>query len=169
MLIRKSTAVDIDEIFKRYDEAIAYQMTMTNKGWRGFEKQRVLREIEEGRHFIIEEDGGMACTFLITFSDPVIWKGLDEQPAVYLHRIATNPLYRGNAYVEKIVAWAKDYAKSLNIDFIRLDTMSGNERINAHYQRCGFTYKGINHIEWTADLPEHYKEGPFSLFEIDLR
>ena len=71
-------------------------------------------------------------------------------------------------YVKKIVEWTVNYAKENKKLFVRLDTHSGNERINEYYISCGFTYKGISEIEWTADLPEHYKEGSFSLFEIKI-
>jgi tRNA A37 threonylcarbamoyladenosine biosynthesis protein TsaE len=68
----------------------------------------------------------------------------------------------------KIIDWTKKYAKENDKEYIRLDTHSGNERINKYYTSCGFTYKGISTIEWTSELPEHYKEGSFSLFEIKL-
>ncbi|TDO20751.1 GNAT family N-acetyltransferase [Pedobacter duraquae] len=168
MVIRKSTLNDIVEIFAIYDLATAYQKTVNNKSWKGFERSQVEREIVEGRHFIIREDQEIAATFLITHDDPIIWKDANEDSAIYLHRIATNPEFRGRSYVKKIVAWAKAYANEHGQQFIRLDTHSGNERINAYYSSCGFTYKGISEIEWTTDLPEHYKEGSFSLFEIQV-
>ena len=168
MIIQKSTLADIPAIFKLYDLATAHQKTVTNKGWKGFKISQVTKEIEEDRHFIILEGGTIACTFLITFNDEIIWKEASNDTAVYLHRIATNPLFRGNSYVRKIVDWAKEYAQENNKQFIRLDTHSGNDKIKAYYESCGFTYKGISHIEWTEELPEHYKEGSFSLFEIEL-
>lgn len=168
MEIKHSTPEDIESIFKLYDQATAYQKTVTKKSWRGFKLAQVLNEINEGRHFIIWEGEDVACTFLITLDDEIIWKGKENDEAIYLHRIATNPVYRGKSYVQKIVAWAKTYAAENGQEFIRLDTHSGNEKINTYYKSCGFEYKGISHIEWTDDLPEHYKEGSFSLFEIVL-
>lgn len=168
MEIRNSQRKDLDAIFDLYTQATAYQKTLNNKCWRGFEKSRVISEIDEGRHFIIQEKGEMACTFLITFSDPVIWQSAGNDPAIYLHRIATSPTYRGNSYVKKIVEWAKLYALKNHKKFIRLDTHSGNHKINAYYESCGFTFVGVSEIVWNEELPEHYKEGSFSLFEIQL-
>lgn len=164
--IRNTTLDDIDEVFSLYDLATAYQRTVFNKGWRGFERSQVQREIEEGRHYVIMQNGEMASTFLITLNDPIIWQEADADSAIYLHRIATNPAFRGNNYVQKIVEWAKAYAARNGQQFVRLDTHSGNEKINAYYISCGFTYKGIRAIEWTPDLPEHYKDGSLSLFEM---
>lgn len=168
MTITNSTPKDIDTIFKLYDAATAYQKTVNNKSWSGFEQVLVEKEINENRHFKIMEGDEMACTFVITFSDPIIWKNSEEDKAIYLHRIATNPNFRGRGYIKKIVEWSIAYARKNEMDFIRMDTHSGNERLNRHYISSGFTYKGISSIEWTNDLPEHYKDGPFSLFEIVL-
>ncbi|MCX7547265.1 GNAT family N-acetyltransferase [Xanthomarina sp. F1114] len=168
MKILKSTLEDINDIFKLYDDATSYQKKVNNKSWRGFSRSLVEQEIDENRHFKIIEGKELACTFLIAFKNPVIWEDAGHDNAIYLHRIATNSNFRGQGYVKKIVAWTIQYAKEKNIDFVRLDTHSGNEKINTYYKSCGFTYKGIKSIEWTSDLPEHYKDGPFSLFEIAL-
>ena len=164
----KTTKKDIDAIFDIYNQATAYQKTVNIKSWRGFEKELIEKEIEEERHFIIKEENEIACTFVLTFNDLIIWKEAAEDPAVYIHRIATNPKFRGQSYVKKIIEWVKVYAHENSKSYIRLDTHSGNERINKYYTSCGFEYKGISIIEWTPELPEHYKEGSFSLFEIKL-
>jgi ribosomal protein S18 acetylase RimI-like enzyme len=164
----KTTAKDIDAVFAIYNEATSYQKTVNNKSWRGFEKALIEKEIAEDRHFIIKEGDEIACTFVFTFNDLIIWKEASADPAVYIHRIATNPKFRGRSYVTKIIEWTKAYAKENGKTYIRLDTHSGNERINKYYMSCGFDYKGISTIEWTSELPEHYKEGSFSLFEIKL-
>ena len=168
MVIRKSTLNDIVEIFAIYDLATAYQKTVNNKSWKGFERTQVELEIAEGRHFIIHDNQEIAATFLITHDDPIIWKNANQDFAIYLHRIATKPKFRGRYFVKKIVEWARAYANEHGQQFIRLDTHSGNEKINSYYSSCGFIYKGISEIEWTPDLPEHYKDGSFSLFEIEL-
>ncbi|MEZ0128394.1 GNAT family N-acetyltransferase [Flavobacterium sp. LBUM151] len=164
----KTKNEDIDAVFDIYNAATSYQKTVNNKSWRGFERLLIETEIKENRHFIIKEGDEIACTFVLTFNDLIIWKEASSDPAIYLHRIATNPKFRGQSYVKKIVEWAKTYAKENGKSYIRLDTHSGNERINNYYTSCGFTYKGISTIEWTDELPEHYKEGSFSLFEIKL-
>ena len=168
MIIRNSTLQDIDEIFKIYDEASAYKLKVGNKGWKGFEVEQVQKEIDEKRHFVIVEEDKIACTFLITFHDDLIWKNSENDSAIYIHRIATNPLFRGKSYVTKIIDWVKNYGKQHNVEFIRLDTHCGNDRLNNYYVKCGFTYKGDTEIDWTPDLPEHYKDGAMSLFEIKL-
>ncbi|MGJ1264943.1 GNAT family N-acetyltransferase [Sphingobacterium spiritivorum] len=168
MIIRSSTRADIDNIFDIYEQASAYKLQVSSKGWKGFRRDLVEKEIDENRHFVILEEDVVACTFLIVLQDEIIWKDRGSDPAIYIHRIATNPSFRGNSYVKTIVKWAKNYALEHKKKFIRLDTHSGNEKINEYYKSCGFTYQGISQINWQEGLPEHYKEGSFSLFEIAL-
>lgn len=169
MEILNTTTEDFEFIFWLYDQATTYQKQVTDKHWMGFEKSRVTLEITEKRHWKIIEGNDIVCTFVTTFNDPDIWQKRDADPAVYIHRIATNPNFRGNGYVKKIVQWVKEYAKSTGKRFVRMDTHSGNDRLNAHYIGCGFVYLGVTELHNVENLPMHYQQSPFySLFEIDL-
>lgn len=168
MEIILSQKEDIDVIFELYEAAIAFQKQVGTNSWKGFERVMIEQEIAEKRHFVIKDENQITATFVLTYNDPIIWKEADKDSALYIHRIATNPNFRGRSYVQKIVNWVIEYARKTEKDFVRLDTTSGNERLNQYYIKCGFTYKGINHIEWTKELPEHYKEGSFALFEIKI-
>lgn len=168
MEIILSQKEDIDVIFELYEAAIAFQKQVGTNSWKGFERVMIEQEIAEKRHFVIKDENQITATFVLTYNDPIIWKEADKDSALYIHRIATNPNSRGRSYVQKIVNWVIEYARKTEKDFVRLDTTSGNERLNQYYIKCGFTYKGISHIEWTKELPEHYKEGSFALFEIKI-
>lgn len=168
MEIILSQKEDIDVIFELYEAAIAFQKQVGTNSWKGFERVMIEQEIAEKRHFVIKDENQITATFVLTYNDPIIWKEADKDSALYIHRIATNPNFRGRSYVQKIVNWVIEYARKTEKDFVRLDTTSGNERLNQYYIKCGFTYKGISHIEWTKELPEHYKEGLFALFEIKI-
>lgn len=168
MNILPSTLEDINDISSLYDVATAYQKRVTTKSWKGFERALIEKEINEARHFKVMEENELACTFVIDFKDPIIWEDSEEVKAIYLHRIATHPNFRGRFYVKKIVEWSKALAQENGIGFIRMDTHSGNDRLNNYYIASGFTHKGIREIKWSRDLPEHYKTGPFSLFEMKM-
>lgn len=164
----KSTPSDIDEIFRLYEEGTAYQKSVAKKHWKGFERSLVEKEIAEGRQWKILIGEQIACVFAVAFNDPFIWQERDRDPALYIHRIATNPLFRGRGLVKKIVAWAKDFAALHDKKFIRMDTGSGNDKLNDYYVSCGFNYLGVAKYGVTGELPEHYKDGESSLFEIAL-
>ena len=168
MRITNSTPEDIDAIFELYDAAVEFQKTVFNKQWQGFERSLVETEISENRQWKILENDRIACIFAITFNDPLIWKEKDADPAIYIHRIVTNPDFRGGAYVKEIVNWAGEYARSIDKQYIRMDTWGDNEKLRNYYVSCGFKYLGVTEMKKTEGLPKHYEGISLSLFEIKL-
>src|SRR3979409_1556005 len=117
MQIINGTPEDIDMVFSLYDEAVIYQKTKFNKHWMGFERSLVEKEIKEKRLWKIMEKDSVACIFSIVYDDPVIWKEKNDEPSIYIHRIVTNPLFKGNAYVKDIIVWAREHGKLTNKHF----------------------------------------------------
>ncbi|CAL1516315.1 GNAT family N-acetyltransferase [Chitinophaga sp. MM2321] len=168
MKIINGTAADIDIIFSLYDAGTSYQKQIAQKHWLGFDRALIENEISENRLWKIMVDNQVTGVFSIAFTDPCIWKEKDKDPAIYIHRIATHPDFRGNSYVKHIINWVKEYAASHDKYFIRMDTGSGNEKLNNYYVSCGFTYLGIIETDDSDELPAHYRGGTSSLFEIQL-
>ena len=166
MMILNSTDDDIDTIFQLYNVATEHQKKLAPKHWKGFERGLIEKEITEKRHWKIIDEKQLACTFATTFNDALIWGEQDHQPSLYIHRIATHADFRGRSYVSRIIEWAKAFARANGRDFIRMDTGSGNEKLDEYYIRCGFEYLGIVQLGDAGDLPEHYQNGSFSLFEM---
>ncbi|HRL72228.1 MAG TPA: GNAT family N-acetyltransferase [Flavobacterium sp.] len=168
MTFEASTINDIDSIFQFYDMAVEYQKTKFNKHWKGFERDLVEKEISENRQWKIIINNEIACVFAITFEDENIWKEKNSDKAVYFHRIATHPKFKGQHFVEKIVAWGRLFAKEKNLDYLRLDTWGDNTELIDYYQKCGFEFLGITTPDYTG-LPKHYDGITLSLFEINLK
>jgi len=121
MKIVNSTEIDISEIFRLYKLATAFQKKkFPENQWPEFDKTLIEEEIAENRQFKLLIDNEIACVWAITYSDPEIWKDDDGVSALYIHRIATNPSFRGHNFVKIIVDWAKDFAKDKK--YIRMDT-----------------------------------------------
>lgn len=168
MEILQSKNEDLDTIMELYAAGTAYQKLVAEKHWQGFDRAMVQREIDEERQYKIIESGSIACVFAAASSDALIWKERNADPAIYLHRIATHPDHRGKSYVKSIIDWARDYALTNGKQYIRMDTGSGNERLNNYYISCGFSYLGITEIGNAEGLPLHYRGGSSSLFEIKI-
>ena len=169
MEIKNVTISDINEVFRLYKIASNYQKAKkTVIVWPDFKREMVVNEIAENRQFKLLINNEVACVWAITFSDEQIWEKSGEENAIYIHRIATNPDFRGNNFVSKIVNWAKEYSKNKNIQFIRLDTLGENKKLIKHYKNAGFDFLGMFNLKNTSDLPKHYKEAPVCLFEINL-
>lgn len=169
MTITNSNPKDIEEIFRLYKLATEYQkVTFPENQWPKFDRQLIEKEILENRQFKIMIEGRIACIWAITFSDPEIWEQKNNDPSIYIHRIATSPEFRGNNFVATIVHWAKKYALSHKKEYIRLDTCGNNTNLINHYKKAGFNFLGIQKLENSQGLPAHYENADVCYFEIKL-
>lgn len=166
--IQNSNSNDTDEIFRLYKIATDFQKTRFTNHWPEFDRKLIETEISENRQWKIVADGKIACVWATTFNDPQIWEERNEDPAVYIHRIATNPDFRGQNLVGKIVEWAKIYTKENQKQFIRMDTVGDNSGLINHYTKCGFKFLGLLKLKNTEGLPAHYDNATVSLFEINV-
>jgi len=168
MIIQNSTTNDIDEIFKLYAIATDFQKSKFFVHWPEFKRALIETEIMEKRQWKMIIDGEIACIWATTFNDPQIWGERDRDPALYIHRIATNPDFRGNNFVARIVEWAEQYARENDRSYIRMDTIGENRGLIEHYQKCGFEYLGYHKLDSIEGLPDHYALADACLFEIKL-
>lgn len=169
MKISNCIAKDLDAIFELYAEASKFQKSkQTVVVWPEFDRSMVRTEIEDHRKWKIEVNGVIICVWAIAFEDEQIWEERNEDPAIYIHRIATHPGFRGHNYVAAIVDWARGYAKLHEKSFVRLDTVGPNPSLIDYYQKMGFEFLGCFELKNTDSLPEHYQYGPACLFQIDL-
>ncbi|VAW11303.1 Acetyltransferase, GNAT family [hydrothermal vent metagenome] len=168
-MITNSTQQDIIEIFRLYELATVFQkIKFPENQWPKFDKGLIATEIKENRQFKYLIDDEIACIWAVTFSDPQIWEDKENDFSIYIHRIATNPDFRGNNFVEKIVEWSKNYAQKHDKRFIRMDTCGKNEGLIRHYSNCGFDFLGIKKLKDTSELPSHYHNADVCFFEIEL-
>lgn len=169
MRITECAPEDIRAIFDLYDKAVEFQKTKSQKHWQKFDESLIEKEISENRLWKILEGEEIACIFTIAHSDPLIWGNrADEEPALYIHRIVTNPMFRGRGYVKTIIQWAKEYGLRLGKKFIRIDTWGDNQKLNDYYLGCGFTFIKTVTPQETNKLPKHYDGISLSLFEIRI-
>jgi GNAT superfamily N-acetyltransferase len=164
-----SSTKDTEAIFKLYDEAIAFQKTKFTQHWQGFDLKMVQKEIEENRQWkLIDDDDNILCIFATNYNDPFIWEEKDNEPSIYLHRIVTNPIFRGKNNMAEIIKWAKDFGIKNEKKFIRMDTWGENKKLMAYYIKCGFTFVGIVKPKKTEGLPSHYSTTILGLFEMAI-
>ena len=170
MDIANSTLQDLETIFELYGIASAYQKAKkTVVVWPEFDRDMVVNEINENRQWKLLIEGEVACVWATTFSDEKIWEEKNKDAAVYIHRIATNPKYRGHNFIRSIVEWAKNYAKLHDKKFARLDTLGDNQKLIAHYTNAGFDFLGMHDLKDTSGLPDHYHGVPVCLFELEVK
>ncbi|HWY09876.1 MAG TPA: GNAT family N-acetyltransferase [Bacteroidia bacterium] len=169
MHITNSSIEDLKIIFELFDSAIAYQKRKGYELWPRFSRQLIEIEIKEKRHWKIMEGDIIVCIFSVMYNDPVIWGEKDKDPAIYLHRITTNPDFKGKCMMEMIKHWAVGHAKQNNKKYLRMDTWGNNEILRNYYINCGFNYIGQQRLEKVEGLPEHYGGSLLSLFENEIK
>lgn len=147
---------DIDEIFLLYGWATQLQESKGMVEWPSFPRSLVEMEVEEGRIWKLMLADTIACVWSITFNDAQIWEAKEKDDAIYIHRIATHPEFRGNNFVHRIVGWSKSYASSLGRKYVRLDTIGRNQKLIDLYTAAGFRFLGVFHLQNMQGLPEHY-------------
>ena len=169
MTISNSNLDDIPEIFRLYELAREYQkIKFPGNLWPEFEENFIATEVIENRQFKIVIEDQIACIWAITYNDAQIWEEKENDDAIYLHRIATNPDFRGHNFVQLISEWSKEFGKKQNKKFIRMDTCGQNNRLINHYKSCGFQFLGMKKLKDSSGLQEHYQNADVCFFEIPL-
>lgn len=164
--IQNSTVQDINDILALYQHAREYQYSKGAVVWPEISIGLITREIIDKHQWKLVINGKIACVWATTFHDPLIWEERNADSAVYIHRIALNPEFRGQKLVREIVEWAKVFAKTEGKQFIRLDTVGENTGLISYYESCGFNFLGLVSLQDTSALPEHYSKAPVCLFEL---
>jgi|688.fasta_scaffold299550_2 RimJ/RimL family protein N-acetyltransferase len=167
MKIENANKNDIKKIFELYEMATAYQKTVSDKQWEGFELTLIENEIEEKRLWKICNENHFICVFSINFNDKLFWGEKDKQPSIYIHRISLNSNFRGQSIMTKIIDWAVNYGNENEKQFIRIDTWGGNAKLIDYYKKCGFQHIDTIDLDNTFGLPSHYK-GKLALLEMKI-
>ena len=170
MVITNSSKEDIPEIFRLYKLATGFQkIKFPGNQWPEFDQELIATEVVENRQFKLLIDNKVACVWAITYSDPILWENDDALSSIYIHRIATNPSFRGNNFVKVMVDWAMKFAMDKNKKYIRMDTCGMNEKLISHYKKCGFQFLGMRKLQNAKGLPSHYYNADVCYFEIELK
>jgi ribosomal protein S18 acetylase RimI-like enzyme len=168
MKILNSKIEDINEIFELYKIATDFQKTKSVVPWPNFDLELIEKEINENRQWKIVIDNEIACVWAITESEIQIWQEKNEEPAIYIHRISTNPNFRGRNLVSEIAKWSKNYAIQKDKKFVRMDTVGENVGLINYYKKCGFDFLGLSILKETSELPAHYNNATVSLFQMSV-
>ncbi len=166
--IENTVPDDLPMIFQLFDAAIAYQEKNGYELWPRFSESMILEEISGKRHWKVLEGDTIAGVFSVMYNDPAIWLERDRDPAVYLHRIAVNPSFKGKGLMPAIREWAREHAIQQGKEFVRMDTWGNNENLRKYYESCGFDYLGKQQLPETEHGPAHYGGSFLSLFQLKV-
>ncbi len=164
-MVQNTTADDLEFIYYLFDEAILYQKRKGFPVWKDYDKEVLRSDVANRLQYKIVEGDNILCVFSICFSDPIIWREREQGDAVYLHRIAVNPDFKGQKQFEKIFKWAKEYAKANHLNYVRMDTWGDNQNIIDYYTSFGFSFIE-NYLTPNSDeLPPQHRNLYLALLE----
>lgn len=166
--IKNSDLNDVENILEFYREAIAYQKKKNGIPWQITERSSIEKEVKENRQYKLLVGNEIACIWVVAFNDHEIWGDKDSEPSVYLHRIATNPKFRGRNLVSEVITWAKGFALKNHKRYLRLDTAGINPGLITKYVQNGFKFIDTTEIGVSDSLPAHYHNAQICLFEMNL-
>lgn len=164
MRIENSTLHDVGFISQLYKAAIEYQKRNGYNLWPEFSREMIESEIKQKRNWKIVEGNTIACVFSVLESDPTIWEERNSDPAIYLHRIATNTAFKGRGLIKVVRDWAIQHAKDNNKKYVRMDTWGNNLTMRNYYIQNGFEYIG----QCFPKSGYHYGGPELSLLQIEV-
>ena len=166
--IVNTTIKDWETVLELFDEAMKLQGQKNYKVWDSIDFDGLKKDIQNNLQYKIVRDNTILCIFSVQFSDPHIWRDRDRNDAIYLHRIVVNPLHKGQNQFLKVLTWAQKFARSNNLDFIRMDTWADNQKIINYYRSFGFQFIENFKTPNAAELPIQNRNLNVALLEINV-
>ncbi len=127
--------------------------------------ERLENDINNKELYVLSVKGQIAGTIVLSnHMDeeyiPIEWL-TENSHNLYIHRLATHPLYWGQGYGQKLMDFAEAYAREQNFISVRLDTFSQNKRNQKFYDSRGYEKLG------DIFFPKQSKH-PFHCYELVL-
>jgi ribosomal protein S18 acetylase RimI-like enzyme len=166
--IVNTTDADINTIFWLFEQAMELQGKNGYKVWEGIDKTSLQKDIDEKLQYKIVKDSEILCIFSIQYNDPFIWRGRDQNDAIYLHRIVVNPDFKGQKQFQRVLNWAKGFARQNNLNFVRMDTWADNLKIIDYYKSFGFKFIENYRTLDAMELPIQNRNLNVALLEMKL-
>jgi ribosomal protein S18 acetylase RimI-like enzyme len=154
--VRLATFGDEKAVKQILDSAAAIPASKGIEQWQDpFEMQSVERNIKKGGVYLFYDGKDNAIgTVDCRYEDRTVW-GDDSSSALYIHRLAINPVYSGNRLGEQILDWVVSKARGENMEFVRLDCVAHNKKLCRYYEAYGFNYvRNANQFDLPSALYE---------------
>lgn len=168
MEIRNTTAEDRSMVRWLFKEAMTLQGVRGHKVWSVLDQEGLERDLQNGLQYKIVDRNDVVGVFSIQYSDPHIWGDRDQGDAIYLHRIVTNPRFKGQRLFEKVLDWVKAHAMGHGRAFVRMDTWADNARLIAYYRFFGFELAGHHRTDDNPELPVQNRNLEVALLEMKV-
>lgn len=159
---------DLKQIFELFDNSIVYQERNGYPVWRNYDKNAIIKDIENKNQYKVLVDSKTAIVFSIRYTDKVIWRDMNKGDSIYLHRIVVNQNFKGQKLFGEILSWAIQHSKQKGYKSIRMDTWAHNPTIINYYTSFGFRFIENYTTPDSNELPVHNRNLALSLLEYKV-
>lgn len=161
-MMRIAELADIKQIMNIISATIIEMHTYNNTQWDETYPQEkdFISDIQEGNLYVSERDGQLVAFVCVNRVEPDEYEGLNwasRNKVMVIHRMAVDSDHRRKGFGEELMKFAEDLAQQNNISYLKTDTNSRNEKMNALFIRCGYTLIG--------EMSFLGKETPFYAYE----
>lgn len=143
--IRPATPDEVPLIVRWRQEAADWLATKGTDQWSdaGLSVEafvdRVRESIAAGETWIADVDGVPAATIAIDeWANPGLWTASEMRESVMVHRMITDPVFRGLGLGKALLDHADRIAQQRGKRYVRLDAWTTNTDLHGYYQRLGF-------------------------------
>jgi len=168
MKVSNTETNELRFIFELFEHSIEYQQKKGYPVWRNYDRNTIIKDIENKNHYKVIIDSTLAIVFSVGYTDKIIWRHHDQGDSLYLHRIVVNPKHKGHKLIGTIVDWAIHHCKQKALHTIRMDTWANNPTLIEYYKTFGFkvieNYTTPDNIE----LPVHNRNLALTLLEYKI-
>jgi ribosomal protein S18 acetylase RimI-like enzyme len=166
--ILNTQMTDLPQIFALFEHSIQYQEKNGYPVWRNYDRNAIIKDIENKNQYKIVIDEKTAIVFSVCYTDKVIWREFEKGDSVYLHRIVVNPDFKGQRLFGKILDWAVEHCKQKELQNIRMDTWAANPTIADYYKSFGFRFVEDYTTPDSLELPVHNRNLALTLLEYKI-
>lgn len=145
-----ATGRDISRIIEMLKKLAVWMKDNEINQWRflleGGDDDEIEQAINNQETYIVLKDGQLVATFTLLSTqsewDKHIWGEELNSSSLYLHRLAVIPSYMKKELGSSILSWIQNNMNG-HQDYIKLDCVSDNPKLNAFYKGNNFELIGL--------------------------
>lgn len=159
---------EMDAVRNLFQKVIQFHKRRNHPVWSDIDTSTIHLDINLKRQFKIALRNEVLAVFTVLREDISIWGDRCKKDAIYLHRIAINPDFKGKKLFDEILEWAKRKAENSNVSFIRMDTWAENKKLIAYYMKFGFEKVDIIVTSDSEELPIQQRNNRVILLQLEI-
>lgn len=150
MEIRKAHATDLNDIMNLINQAKNYFKANRIDQWQdGYPNEGAISDdISHQKSYVLIDHGTVIGTMYFAFEDDPDYhdirngQWLTDTPYGVVHRIVVDEKIKGHGTAHKLLSYAEDQLRAMNVASLRMDTHLSNVSMQRFLHKNGFTYCG---------------------------